>query len=283
MPKPSHVIVVCQPIVKSTTIVVNVGTDIDRLLSAVEEFKKLEFLPKQIDRPIIMLEPLLSQEFLLPINDESSLSSDASSSSTRSSSSVSFSSQSTSWSSLSSSLSWSSSSWSSLSLSSWSSLSSLSSLSSQILFDTTDAGTGTITAQGENGVNEGRAKAFDNDTGTKWLDFANANPTTRASWIQYQYPNDEWFVVTEYTVTSANDKPSRDPRDWVFQGSNDGVNWTDLDSRTNQTFTDRFEKQSFSIANSLAFAIYRFKILSVFDPTTANSVQLSELEFIGLP
>ena len=37
--------------------------------------------------------------------------------------------------------------------------------------DTTDAGTGTVTAQGENLPNEGKDKAFDNSSGTKWLDF----------------------------------------------------------------------------------------------------------------
>ena len=133
------------------------------------------------------------------------------------------------------------------------------------------------------GVNEGRAKAFDNDTETKWLDFADAEPTTRASWIQYQYPNDERFVVSSYTVTSANDTSTRDPRDWIFRGSDDGVNWTDLDVQTNQVFASRFEQQTFPIDNSTPYEYYRFEITSVFAPGMAVAVQLSELEFIGLP
>jgi hypothetical protein len=150
-------------------------------------------------------------------------------------------------------------------------------------YDTTDAGTGTITARGENGINEGGAKAFDNDTETKWLDFANSDPTTRASWIQYQYPNEERFVVSSYAVTSANDTSTRDPRDWVFRGSDDGVNWTDLDVQTNRVFSNRFERQTYPINNSTPYEYYRFEITSVFAPGVAVAVQLSELEFIGLP
>jgi hypothetical protein len=158
------------------------------------------------------------------------------------------------------------------------------SVTAQTPFDTTDDQLGTITAQGENGVGESRAKAFDNSSATKWLDFANANPSTRASWIQYQYANNGKFVVTQYTITSANDAPERDPRDWQLLGSNNGgQTWVTLDSRTNQTFSGRFVKNSYSVSNSTAYNIYRLNILSVANPGSANSVQLSEIELIGLP
>lgn len=152
-------------------------------------------------------------------------------------------------------------------------------------FDTTDAATGTVTAQGENtAAGEGGRQAFDNATTTKWLDFANANPATRASWIQYRYTNNLRYAVNQYTVTSANDAPARDPRDWQLLGSNDnGTNWVTLDIRTNQTFANRFEVRSFSVTNSAGYNLYRFQIDRVADPATANSVQLSEIELIGAP
>ena len=78
-----------------------------------------------------------------------------------------------------------------------------------------------MTAAGENdGINgnwEVAANAFD-DSSAKWLDFANNNPSTRASWIQCQYSGGLERTVTNYTITSANDAPERDPADWALLG-----------------------------------------------------------------
>jgi probable HAF family extracellular repeat protein len=157
-------------------------------------------------------------------------------------------------------------------------------VSLQAPYDTTDDLTGIITAQGENGAAEGKAMAFDNSSSTKWLDFANANPSTRASWIQYQYASGAKYVVTKLTVTSANDAPERDPRDWNFLGSNDGgQTWVTLDTRTGETFGSRFQRKEYSFSNAAGYNIYRLQILCVSVPSSANAVQLAELEFIGLP
>ena len=87
----------------------------------------------------------------------------------------------------------------------------------------TDDLSGAISAQGQNSNGgEVAANAFDNENGTKWLDFANSNPSTRASWIQYQYASGQQFVVTNYTITSANDFPDRDPAAWRTQAQADG-------------------------------------------------------------
>ncbi|MFA7160075.1 MAG: C25 family cysteine peptidase, partial [Kiritimatiellia bacterium] len=148
-------------------------------------------------------------------------------------------------------------------------------------FDTTDDGLGTVSAQvmGATPAGEDMLKAFDNNLATKWLDFATNNPVTRASWIQYRYAGGDVRVVVNYTVSSANDFPERDPRDWRLLGSNNGgTSWDTLDTRTGQFFSARFETQSFSFSNSTAYNIYRLQIDSVYGPGSANSVQLSELE-----
>jgi alpha-mannosidase len=158
--------------------------------------------------------------------------------------------------------------------------------------DTTDDHLGTITAQGENnGLNDNyelAANAFDDTTGTKWLDFANNFPNTRQSWIQYQYPNGQQYIVTKYTVTSANDAtiyPERNPANWRFLASNDGgASWTTLDTKTNQVFTANFQKLSYPIPNTAAYNLYRYQIDRVANPTQAVAMQLDELEFIaGVP
>ena len=155
---------------------------------------------------------------------------------------------------------------------------------SENVFNTTDDHLGTVSAQGDNAAfGEVATNAFDNSTATKWLDFANANPATRASWIQYRYAGGAQNIVTQYSVAAANDAPERDPRDWRLLGSNDGTNWTTLDPRTGVVFTNRFELHSYAVANPNGFNIYRLQIDRVANPATANSVQLSELEFIGTP
>ncbi len=149
---------------------------------------------------------------------------------------------------------------------------------SAVLSDTTDDLTGTISARGENPPSEGMAKAFDNNSATKWLDF-----TTTSSWIQYQYAADKRSVVTEYTLTSANDFQERDPTNWNIHGSNNGgASWVTLDTRTGELFTARFQKRSFSFTNSTGYNIYRLSITQLRGPAP-TCVQLAEIELIGTP
>src|SRR5439155_16915017 len=138
---------------------------------------------------------------------------------------------------------------------------------------------GAVTAQGENiginGLYEVAANAFDDNIGTKWLD--SASNSTHASWIQYRYPNAEQYLVTNYTLTSANDAPDRDPANWALLGSNDGgTSWATLDVQMGQVFPSRFQTRTFSVANPGAYNLYRLRIDSVDNPSTAIAVQLAE-------
>jgi alpha-mannosidase len=151
-------------------------------------------------------------------------------------------------------------------------------------YDTTDDQRGNITAQGSNPPNEISVNAFDNNTATKWLDFANVFPTTRSSWIQYQYANGLQCLVSQYALTTANDHPDRDPLDWRLLGSNDGGStWATLDIQTNGLSANRFYRTVFNVASPAAYNLYRLQIDSVANVSQANSVQLSENELIGNP
>ena len=132
-------------------------------------------------------------------------------------------------------------------------------------------------AAGEYPPNETADKAFDSNTGTKWLDFS---PT--GSWIQWRYAGSITPTVKEYAITSANDIPARDPMDWDLLGSNDGGDtWDILDSRTGETFTSRFQRRSFFVSSPGGYNIYRLDITAVYDVATADAVQLAELELPG--
>ena len=52
----------------------------------------------------------------------------------------------------------------------------------------------------------------------------------------------------------------RDPKDWQFQGSNDGTIWTTLDTQSNQAFAQRFELKIYAIANPSFYRYYRLNV-----------------------
>jgi regulation of enolase protein 1 (concanavalin A-like superfamily) len=134
---------------------------------------------------------------------------------------------------------------------------------------------GTTTASVNGGsAGEGSDKAFDGNPGSKWFN----NNTSSTGWIQYDFGANNAQAVKRYTISSANDVPARDPKDWTFLGSQDGTTWTTLDSKSGQTFVNRYQVNTYPIGNTTAYRYYRLNI-------TANSgdvgLQLSELGLWG--
>jgi hypothetical protein len=125
-----------------------------------------------------------------------------------------------------------------------------------------------VTASGENtGGGEVKENLFDGSSDTKWLVFASTG------WVAAELAQP--VAVVDYALTSANDAPGRDPRDWTLQGSQDGQTWTTLDTQTGQDFSERFQTKEYRFANSTAYRFYRLNV-------TANHgdgiVQLAELQ-----
>ncbi|AGZ44993.1 alpha-1,2-mannosidase [Actinoplanes friuliensis DSM 7358] len=114
---------------------------------------------------------------------------------------------------------------------------------------------------------EGANNLNDGDSATKWL------VDTPTSWAQYTL--DAPAEVIKYALTSANDSPERDPRDWTLQGSTDGETWTTVDTQTGQTFTERFQTKTYTVADPASFPIYR---LNITGHPSGNLTQLAELE-----
>lgn len=132
--------------------------------------------------------------------------------------------------------------------------------------DITNLG-GTITAQFPNTTAESVDKLIDNDPATKYLGVNGAG-----GWVQYQ--TNTAYAVNEYTITSANDADERDPLSWTLQGSNDGNNWTTLDTKSGQDFPNRYQKRRFSISNTTAYKFHRLNMVQ----NSGNLFQLSEIE-----
>jgi len=97
------------------------------------------------------------------------------------------------------------------------------------------------------------ASAFDQNSKTEWF------YSGVTGWLQYDLGHTE--TVQRYTVISSPvDAVARDPKDWQFQGSNDGVNWTTLDTQSNQAFANRFQLNSYTVASPGAYRYYRLNI-----------------------
>ena len=132
---------------------------------------------------------------------------------------------------------------------------------------------GTVTSSvSDSNSSEGMSKAFDGNASTKWFS------GVTSAWIAYQFAGSASHTVTSYAVTSANDALPRDPRDWQFQGSNDGMTWTTLDTRSSQVFANRYQTNGYTCANTQAYPRYR---LNVTANNGAAGLQLAEIQLFG--
>ncbi|MFZ4260645.1 fasciclin domain-containing protein [Sphingobacterium sp. HJSM2_6] len=126
----------------------------------------------------------------------------------------------------------------------------------------------TTSREHSNGPNavEASKYVFDGNAETKFLlgDFGSA-------WMNAEL--NEPSISNAYTLTSANDAPERDPADWIIQGSNDGSNWTTLDSRAGEQFTGRFQQRVFWINNTVPYKHYRLTVLRL---RNGNLFQLAD-------
>lgn len=106
--------------------------------------------------------------------------------------------------------------------------------------------------------------------------------------------------LTHFTVTSANDTPTRDPRDWQILGSNDGSVWEPIFTQiggaiagqtttTNTTVSlwgnTRNQVNRFNLTKpSRAYTFLRFQCSATYiTAATGAFFQLTEIEYFGLP
>jgi hypothetical protein len=123
-------------------------------------------------------------------------------------------------------------------------------------------GLGTLTVSNENdagsSAGEGSPKLVDNDVNSKYLfqTWTTALATNGGAWFKLQFGTA--VAVGAYTITSANDAASRDLKDWKLQGSNDNTTWVDIDTRTGELFSARYQTRRFEVPGTpQAYTYYR--------------------------
>lgn len=129
-----------------------------------------------------------------------------------------------------------------------------------------------VTSNVENSAyGEGVENLTDGSLDTKWYSGDYDPPF----WIQWEYS--EAQALNEYTFTSGNDAPDRDPENWTLKGSNDGEEWAVLDTRSNETFATRKLTKSYEFKNENAYKFYKFDLESL----GGKKIQLAEAELLG--
>ncbi|KAK9802630.1 hypothetical protein WJX73_007396 [Symbiochloris irregularis] len=142
---------------------------------------------------------------------------------------------------------------------------------------------GFVRASGENKPHEGVAKVADGNPHSKWLDFGGANG--RETWLEYSLSQQATPVtVTSFELTSANDFPERDPRDFVLEGSTSTADgWRHLAAANNASFLGRHATLSFDVSSSQPCRRWRLRITALRDNSAANCVQLSGFALFAKP
>lgn len=143
--------------------------------------------------------------------------------------------------------------------------------------DVTDLGEFSVNRDNNGGAdhNEGSKKLVDGNLSSKFLqhDFVGD--------LQCLLVFDEPQKIGAYTFTSANDANTRDPNGWHLEASNDGENWTTIDTRSGEVFASRLMTRRFDIEFAAAYTHYRLNITSIVGGT--NLFQMSEWRMIRIP
>ncbi|GAB1415470.1 hypothetical protein MASR2M117_08760 [Paludibacter sp.] len=144
-------------------------------------------------------------------------------------------------------------------------------------YDVTSNLNGVITAQWEgnykpdNNVDERFAKLIDKNKAGKYLASGR-----KSFWATFQSARPVKLIA--YSLTSANDAPNRDPKNWTLYGSDNNINWTVIDKQTNQYFPFRHTTLYFNCKSSKRFKYIKLDVESNYDE---KSIQLAEWQLIG--
>ncbi|WP_053848902.1 GH92 family glycosyl hydrolase [Streptomyces sp. NRRL B-24085] len=110
----------------------------------------------------------------------------------------------------------------------------------------------------------------DSEPGTKWLAFASTG------WAEFDL--DKPVKAVTYALTSANDFAERDPRDWTLKGSTDGKDWKTLDTRTGETFAERFQTKPYDIPADAVAEYQHFRLEITKNNGASGILQLADLQ-----
>jgi|WetSurSiteA1Bulk_404760.scaffolds.fasta_scaffold05608_2 hypothetical protein len=125
------------------------------------------------------------------------------------------------------------------------------------------------------------ANAVDDNSSSDWA----SSDGTLPAWIKIDLGAGVTKRIGRYSIGRAgNDGGSAYITQWKLQGSNDDSNWTDIDSRTGETFSSPGQLRSFDVTSPLSYGEFRY--FRVYITARASWVTISEwelFEYIATP
>ena len=120
--------------------------------------------------------------------------------------------------------------------------------------------------------NENIQNLFDGTNQSKW--YADNGFKGLPCFVAWEY--DIPKTADSYSLVSGNDMPTRDPKSWKLYGSNTSMTagFTLLDTRTNQTFSNRHQARTFNLSGAVTYKYYKLEINEI---NGAAPPQLSQI------
>lgn len=130
----------------------------------------------------------------------------------------------------------------------------------------------TITDSGNIGIGYEGWRAFDNNINTRW------SAPSSSGILKVEL--DTAKKVSAYTIRARNDEYLIDsPKNWTFEGSNDGLTWIILDTQTNQVEWSTNQLKTFNLSYE-KIAKYKYYRLNITSNQTGNNLSFSEMELL---
>ena len=123
------------------------------------------------------------------------------------------------------------------------------------------------------------AEVFTGNRFSKWCFLKAGN----YPWVAWTFNNSRREVANLYELTTANDKPQRDPKHWKIYGSNDGTTWDLLDEQDDVTWSSRFESRRFAMNNTVAYNSYKFEFIERIGDDDRDRYQIAEWKLYYAP
>jgi PKD repeat protein len=121
-------------------------------------------------------------------------------------------------------------------------------------------------------ASEGVDAVFDKDEKTKWL---SKHPST---WLSFQL--NENLTLSRYSIQSANDAASRDPKDWELLASSDNIKWISIDKRNAELFSSRLQIKEYKLTTPTSPGMRYFR-LNILKNNGDGMTQLAGMELFA--